>query len=64
MISPSAVVSWQKSEYPGVAQMVGRVVWECVTPPARRRNPKSPEALETLAIWCFIPSAKSPKIAV
>jgi len=29
MISPSAVVSWQKSEYPGVAQLVGRDIWEC-----------------------------------
>ena len=53
-----------ETSQPGVAQLVARVVWERVTPPARRRNPKSPEALETLAIWCFIPSAKSPKIAV
>ena len=28
MISPSAVVSWQKSEYPGVAQLVGRDIWD------------------------------------
>ena len=25
----SAVVSWQKTEYPGVAQLVGRDIWEC-----------------------------------
>ena len=23
------MVSWQKSEYPGVAQLVGRDIWEC-----------------------------------
>ena len=25
---PFAVVSWQKSEYPGVAQLVGRDIWD------------------------------------
>ena len=25
---PLAVVSWQKSEYPGVAQLVGRDIWD------------------------------------
>ena len=25
----SAVVSWQKTEYPGVAKLVSRLVWEC-----------------------------------
>ena len=29
-------------EYPGIAKLVSRLVWERVTPPARRRNPKSP----------------------
>ena len=28
MISPSAVVSWQKSEYPGIAKLVSRLVWD------------------------------------
>lgn len=27
-ILPFAVVSWQKSEYPGVAQLVGRDIWD------------------------------------
>ena len=27
-ILPLAVVSWQKSEYPGVAQLVGRDIWD------------------------------------
>ena len=26
--SPLAVVSWQKSEYPGIAKLVSRLVWE------------------------------------
>ena len=26
------MVSWQESEYPGVAQLVGRDIWECVDP--------------------------------
>ena len=25
----SAVVSWQKTEYPGIAKLVSRLVWEC-----------------------------------
>ena len=28
LIFLSAVVSWQKSEYPGVAQLVGRDIWD------------------------------------
>ena len=28
----SAVVSWQKNEYPGIAKLVSRLVWECVDP--------------------------------
>ena len=28
LIFPLAVVSWQKSEYPGVAQLVGRDIWD------------------------------------
>ena len=27
-ILPFAVVSWQKSEYPGIAKLVSRLVWE------------------------------------
>jgi hypothetical protein len=49
---------------PGVAQLAARQLWERVTPPAIRKNPKSRNSLQTLAFWCFIPSAKTPKTAV
>ena len=29
LIFSLAVVSWQKNEYPGVVQLIERVVWEC-----------------------------------
>ena len=38
MISPSAVVSWQKSEYPGVAKLVSRLVWENTTSRINKLN--------------------------
>ncbi len=27
----SAVVSWQKTEYPGIAKLVSRLVWERIS---------------------------------
>ena len=48
LIFSLAVVSWQKNEYPGIAKLVSRLVWE-----DRRliHSPKSesPEALGTVA---------------
>ena len=29
LIFSLAVVSWQKNEYPGIAKLVSRLVWEC-----------------------------------
>ncbi|MBR3293683.1 MAG: hypothetical protein IKI69_04605 [Oscillospiraceae bacterium] len=60
----SGVQRVSSDEDPGIAQLVARVVWERVTPPAIGRNPKSPEALKTLRFWRFISSTKSPKITV
>ena len=51
-------------EYPGVAQLVARLLWERVTPPALTGKCKSRNPLQTLAFWHFIPSARSPKITV
>lgn len=43
MISPSAVVSWQKSEYPGIAKLVSRLVWDQETVrSSRTTRTKSP----------------------
>ena len=56
----SAVVSWQKSEYPGIAKLVSRLVWERVAPPSSRKT-LSPQSLDTPATQALSPQAKVVK---
>jgi len=47
-------------EYPGVAQLVGRDIWERVAPPSSRKT-LSPQSLDTPAIQASPPQAKMVK---
>ena len=40
-------------EYPGIAKLVSRLLWERVTPPPIRRIPKFRNPLQTLGFWHF-----------
>ena len=56
----SAVVSWQKTEYPGIAKLVSRLVWERVAPPSSWKM-LCPQSLDTPAIQALPPQAKMVK---
>ena len=43
--------------HPGIAKVVSRLVWERVTPPTRRRNPKTRNPLQLLEFPHFPLSA-------
>lgn len=47
-------------EYPGVAQLVGRDIWERVAPPSSRKT-LSPQSLDTPAIQALPPQAEMVK---
>ena len=54
------MVSWQKNEYPGIAKLVSRLVWERVTPPSSRKM-LCPQFLDTPAIQALPPQAEMVK---
>ena len=56
----SAVVSWQKTEYPGIAKLVSRLVWERVAPPSSRKTLSS-QSIDTPAIQALSPQAEVVK---
>ena len=47
-------------EYPGIAKLVSRLVWERVAPPSSRKIPY-PQFLDTSAIQALPPQAKMVK---
>ena len=47
-------------EYPGVVQLIERVVWERVAPPSSRKIP-CPQSLDTSAIQALPPQAEMVK---
>ena len=47
-------------EYPGVVQLIERVVWERVAPPSSRKIP-CPQSLDTPAIQALPPQAEVVK---
>ena len=47
-------------EYPGVAQLVGRDIWERVAPPSSRKIP-CPQSLDTPAIQALPPQVEVVK---
>ena len=47
-------------EYPGIAKLVSRLVWERVAPPSSRKIP-CPQSLDTPAIKALPPQAKVVK---
>ena len=47
-------------EYPGVVQLIERVVWERVAPPSSRKTLSS-QSIDTPAIQAFPPQAKVVK---
>ena len=47
-------------EYPGIAKLVSRLVWERVAPPSSRKT-LSPQSLDTPAIQASPPQAKMVK---
>ena len=55
---PLAVVSWQKSEYPGIAKLVSRLVWDQETVRSSRttrtKNPLKSLISEGLSYSLFI----------
>ena len=47
-------------EYPGIAQLVARLIWERVAPPSSRKTLSS-QSIDTPAIQAFSPQAKVVK---
>ena len=47
-------------EYPGIAKLVSRLVWERVAPPSSRKTLSS-QSIDTPAIQAFPPQAKVVK---
>ena len=47
-------------EYPGIAQLVARLIWERVAPPSSRKIP-CPQSLDTPAIQAFPPQVEVVK---
>ena len=47
-------------EYPGIAKLVSRLVWERVAPPSSRKIP-CPQSLDTPAIQALPPQAEMVK---
>jgi hypothetical protein len=47
-------------EYPGIAKLVSRLVWERVAPPSSRKMP-CPQSLDTPAIQALPPQAEMVK---
>lgn len=60
LIFSLAVVSWQKNEYPGIAKLVSRLVWERVAPTSSRKM-LCPQFLDTPAIQALPPQAEMVK---
>ena len=50
-------------EYPGIAKLVSRLVWERVAPPSSRKT-LSPQSLDTPAIQALPPQAEMVKKTV